>query len=693
MGYVVGIDLGTTFTAAAVWRDGSAQIASLGSRGAAIPSVVLLREDETELTGEAADRRAMTEPERVAREFKRRLGDTTPILVGGSPYSSEALMARLLRAVVAEVATREGEAPDAIAVCHPANWGPYKIDLLRQAIRIANLPDHVTLLTEPEAAAISYATQQRLDIGEVVAVYDLGGGAFDAAVLRRTQDGFESLGQPEGIERLGGIDFDAAVFAHVRRSLGHAMDELDEDDPATQNAVARLRADSIEAKEALSSDTDASVPVLLPNIQTEVRITRAEFEAMIRPSLVDSIDALHRALRSADMEPENVNAVLLVGGSSRIPLVAQLVSAEIGRPVAVDAHPKHAIALGAAHAAALASGAAALPIPGSVDSGDAGTPSGSPIVPIAVVAPLSTPSEPPTVPIPSTEPPAEPPSTPSEPPTAPIPVATPPSTSSEPLPPTEPTAEPPEPAPPTRQVAAAGTPPPGGEAGVGDDVAPPVIPGPAPTGDHEPPKRTRAIVIGLVVLALVAAAAVVWALQGGDKGADTATGEPTSEPSAEPADEPATEPADEPEPTTPTVAETTTPTVAPTTPTTPEEPGPCDNIATDDLCIEITDVQISDNQLGLLIEWDAFGFEPSTAAFHSHFFWNTSDVERVGTQATDRQPWDAIDSQPYDSGIGDKNVSLANKPAEATEVCATPANGSHAVVDTTIWHCVDVPAA
>ena len=157
MGYVLGVDLGTTFTAAAVWRDGSAQIASLGSRGAAIPSVVLLRDDETELTGEAADRRAMTEPERVAREFKRRLGDTTPVLVGGSPFSAEALMSRLLRAVVDEVATREGEPADAVAISHPANWGAYKIDLLRQAVRIADLPDSVILLTEPEAAAISYA--------------------------------------------------------------------------------------------------------------------------------------------------------------------------------------------------------------------------------------------------------------------------------------------------------------------------------------------------------------------------------------------------------------------------------------------------------------------------------------------------------------------------------------------------------
>ena len=102
MGYALGIDLGTTYTAAATFRDGRVEIANLGNRAAAVPSVVLLREDETVLTGEAADRRGVTEPERVAREFKRRLGDTTPIFVGGTPYSAEALMARLLRSVVDE---------------------------------------------------------------------------------------------------------------------------------------------------------------------------------------------------------------------------------------------------------------------------------------------------------------------------------------------------------------------------------------------------------------------------------------------------------------------------------------------------------------------------------------------------------------------------------------------------------------
>jgi molecular chaperone DnaK len=354
--YALGIDLGTTYTAAATWRDGHAEIVPLGSRAAAIPSVVLLREDETFLTGEAASRRGLTEPHRVAREFKRRMGDTTPILLGGVPQSAEALAARLLRAVADQVIGREGGAPASICVSYPANWGPYKIDLMRQAVRMADLDGPVIYTTEPEAAAVSYAQQQRIEPGAIVAVYDLGGGTFDAAVLRKTGIGFDILGRPEGIERLGGIDFDAAVFNHVRAALSGKLDELDEDDTTAIAAVARLREECVNAKEALSSDTDTTIPVLLPNHATEVRLTRAEFEAMVRPALYGSVEALKRALRSAGCTPDQLHSILLVGGSSRMPIVAQLVGTEFGRPVAVDAHPKHAVALGASW---LASGATA----------------------------------------------------------------------------------------------------------------------------------------------------------------------------------------------------------------------------------------------------------------------------------------------------------------------------------------------
>jgi molecular chaperone DnaK len=360
MGYFLGVDLGTTYTAAATLRDGRTTMVELGDRAATIPTVVFLREDETILTGDAANRRGAGEPGRVAREFKRRVGDTTPILLGGAPYSAEALMGKLLRWVVDTVSERQGGPPDGIAVAHPANWGPYKQDLLQQAVARADLHGvtaAVSTITEPEAAVTYYASQERVDTGQIVAVYDLGGGTFDAAVVRKTADGIELLGSPEGIERLGGVDVDEAVFSHVLRSLGDLGDRLDPDDPATTAALVRLRDECVEAKEALSADTEVAIPVLLPGVSSEVRMTRAELEAMIRPPLADSITAMRRALRSADVAVEDLHAVLLAGGSSRIPLVAQMVGAELGRPVAIDTHPKHGVALGAAQAAGREAGA------------------------------------------------------------------------------------------------------------------------------------------------------------------------------------------------------------------------------------------------------------------------------------------------------------------------------------------------
>ncbi|MCA1841760.1 MAG: Hsp70 family protein, partial [Actinobacteria bacterium] len=356
MGYCAGLDLGTTFSASAVARGGRAEIVSLGHHAATVPSVLFLRGDGTFLVGEAAGRRGLGDPGRVARTFKRRFGDPTPLLLGGTPWSADALAAQLLRYVLDEVVAQEGGAPDRVAVTHPANWGPYKTDLLRQAVNLVDLDDSV-LLSEPEAAAIHYASAERCEPGDVVAIYDLGGGTFDAAVLRKVTGGFELLGEPQGIERLGGIDFDEAVVAHVSSFVGPALAGLDPADPAALSAMARLRDECVAAKEALSSDTEVSVPVLLPSVQTEIRLTRAELEAMIRPTLTETVDALTRALRSADVAVDDVKAVLLVGGSSRIPLVGQLVAAELGRPVAVDVHPKHAVALGAALAAAGAAGA------------------------------------------------------------------------------------------------------------------------------------------------------------------------------------------------------------------------------------------------------------------------------------------------------------------------------------------------
>lgn len=390
MSYILGVDVGTTYSAGAVHRDGRTEIASIGTRTASIPSVVVLHPHGEVLVGEAAERRSVSEPTRTAREFKRRLGDPVPLLLGGAPYGSETLMAHVLRHLVERVAELEGGPPSFTMMSHPANYSDYKIDLLRETVRLADVGE-VRFITEPEAAAVHYASLERVEEGDTVAVYDFGGGTFDAAIVRKSDGRFSLLGTPEGMERLGGIDFDQAVFSHVSDSLGGLLQDLDPADPAALAAVARLREECRLAKEALSTDTDVTIPVLLPNVQTEVRLTRGEFEAMIRPRLGETTDALARTVASAGLSLSDISRVLLVGGSSRIPLVADVVRAATGRDVAVDAHPKHAIAMGAAAAGGAVE---ALAHPAAVAAAPDATavPARPSPVPIDPLAPLSVPA-------------------------------------------------------------------------------------------------------------------------------------------------------------------------------------------------------------------------------------------------------------------------------------------------------------
>ena len=350
MSYGLGVDLGTTRSAAAIVEDGQVSMVSFGLDATTLPSVVFADEDGNVLVGDSAARRGAADPTRLAREFKRRTGDPEPLILGGAPWSPSALTARLLRSILDQVAEREGDAPDRVTLTHPANWGPYKTDLLLEAAQLGGITEPL-LITEPEAAALHYGSRSRVPVDATVAVYDLGGGTFDATVLRKSGDGFRTVGKPDGLERFGGIDIDAAVRAHVRRVLGDDVLRLDPTDPAAVAAMARLNEECVRAKEALSSDLDVSIPVLLPGVATEVRLTRAELENMVRPVLVDTVSALRRTLASADVAAEDLTAVLLVGGASRMPLVARMLTEELGRPVAVDAHPKHAIAFGAALAA------------------------------------------------------------------------------------------------------------------------------------------------------------------------------------------------------------------------------------------------------------------------------------------------------------------------------------------------------
>lgn len=394
MAYPVGVDLGQTHAAAAVCRAGHAEIVPLGARAAFVPSVVFVPAVGQWLVGEDADRLAPTDPGRVARQFTRRIGDGAPLLIGGVPVAAEVLAAHFVSRVLDSVAERVGGAtnpsrpttPAKVAITHPAGWGAHRLAALREAMA-GNGLGGALLLSEPQAAVLAHASREPLEPGRCVAVYDLGGAGFGAAVVRRDAvDRFTVIGRPEEMQ-LGGLDFDEVVFEHVTSTLGPAWEALDPADPAVLTAVAGLRRNCTAAKEALSADTDVLIPVALPGIQTEVRLGRAEFEELIRPGIEETVAALHRAIGSAGLAADELATVLLVGGSARIPLITQTVSAQLRRPVSVGSDPKGIVAIGAALAAhgvdAEPTRAIPMPAPALLGNDLSAPPGARPPIPLA----------------------------------------------------------------------------------------------------------------------------------------------------------------------------------------------------------------------------------------------------------------------------------------------------------------------
>jgi molecular chaperone DnaK len=348
MSWVLGIDLGTSFTAAGLSSGGRLEPIALGAYASAIPSAVY-EGDTGPLVGDAALIRGDANPNRLVVEFKRQLGDAGPILVGDRFVTAEDLERELGEWVFARASELEGSPPAQVVFTFPAFWGAYRRDvflnLARQIVRDA---ERVFLVTEPEAAAAYYATRDRLSPGSVVGVYDLGGGTFDASMLRKTTDGFEVLGRPAGDDRLGGVDVDRAVLEHVLAQAGIDWAELDGEDPQTAREMMQLRRNVTVAKELLSSELSTDVGVVLHSQVTTVHLTRREVERVAEPLIARTLDVFETALAYASLSASDLHSILLVGAASRMPRIAEALTERFRVPLALDSHPKFAVCLGAA---------------------------------------------------------------------------------------------------------------------------------------------------------------------------------------------------------------------------------------------------------------------------------------------------------------------------------------------------------
>ncbi len=354
-GWILAIDFGTTSTAAARSVGHRVEVIQVQG-GPRMPSMVFWREGTGTgssgrlVLGNEAEELSTLAPWCLERTPKARLGEDF-ILLGEKQLRPVEIVAAILREVYDEALSLSGgEPPAEVRLTHPARWRKTLLEELSRAAKLAGITDPV-FVPEPVAAAVHFASE-RLRDGEYVAVYDLGGGTLDTAVLKRTGETFEVIGRTGGNEELGGEDFDDLLYRQLAEQLpGDKREQLRGADESQDRLWAQANREMLRqarrAKEGLSRNPEYAF-YMPPPIDQELSATVAEFEGLITPTVRGTISELERTILAADLQVADLKAVYLAGGSSRIPLVGRLIQERLGVvPEHLD-DPKAVISLGAA---------------------------------------------------------------------------------------------------------------------------------------------------------------------------------------------------------------------------------------------------------------------------------------------------------------------------------------------------------
>ena len=350
MSFILGLDVGTASGAGATKRGGRVQPCALGERSPTLPAVVVLHDDGSALVGEEAERVAGLELTRVARSLRHDpVLQMTPITVGGEIRTPHELLRTLYSTMAERVSALHGGPPAQVVLAHPAVPEGVRCEAVERIA--AELFPRAMVVPDPVAATVKLACDGVLPSDCTVVVYDLGGGTFDTSLVQRQGDRFSIIGDPAGLSDFGGIDIDDLVLDHVDRSLDGAIAQLDLGDPASIAALSRLRAECRDAKERLSYEAEVTIDASLPNTPALVRLTRDDFDAILGPHLELTVEVLIEMIDRTGVPSRDVDVVALIGGSSRIPAVADIVSARTGMQVLIDPFPELTVAVGAAQMA------------------------------------------------------------------------------------------------------------------------------------------------------------------------------------------------------------------------------------------------------------------------------------------------------------------------------------------------------
>ena len=344
---ILGIDLGTTNSEIAIYRDGRPEVLRDDQGRIILPSVVGLTETGELLVGEEARNQFLLYPERTVRSIKRRMGSDAKVQLGEREYKPQEISAIILSRLKEIAQARLGRPIRKAVITVPAYFSDTQRQATREAGEIAGL-EVARIINEPTAAALVYeATQHQ---GKRILVYDLGGGTFDVSVVRIEQGVVEVISS-HGNNHLGGDDFDHKIVEHVLEhlKLKHGVDVADR-----PQAMARILRSAEDAKKQLSDHPYARIAeeYLAEHsgqpVNLDLELSREEYEDMIAPFIEETLGAIHIALESAGLTSSQVDEILLVGGATRTPLIRRRLVEAFGTQPRGEVDPDLCVAMGAA---------------------------------------------------------------------------------------------------------------------------------------------------------------------------------------------------------------------------------------------------------------------------------------------------------------------------------------------------------
>jgi len=355
MDVIVGIDLGTTNSEIAYVKDGQPHVVSDETGDPMLPSVVGLSEDGRLLVGHAARNQWMLAPERTIKSIKRKMGQDVKVRLGAQEYSPQEISAMLLRTLRERAAQYLGCDVRKAVITVPAYFNDAQRQATREAGELAGL-EVVRIVNEPTAASLTYDTEQQ-ELKRLL-VYDLGGGTFDVSIVQ-VEDGVVEVLSSHGDTQLGGDDFDQLLAELIMRRFA---EEHGVDLRSIPTAHARVLRAAEESKKRLSYEPFALVQEEYiaekdgKPLHLTTEVARSEFEELIQPLLAKTMSCVGQALDDAQLRPSQLDKVLLVGGSTRSPIVAQMLEERLRQLAHQEVHPDLCVALGAGVQAAMIAG-------------------------------------------------------------------------------------------------------------------------------------------------------------------------------------------------------------------------------------------------------------------------------------------------------------------------------------------------